>query len=651
MVARERGEKVLPFLFTFTFTVLSWFLYAIVISFSGTTFRLAGNYVVKKLLMTGTALLVLLAHFSATPEALELSLLFEKASDYIETGKPDSAAVLLYRNLDTITDKNERVRAYYYLSQAMGQLGRLSEEIQYLIMAREESQEAYFSDRIDLAYTHILLETGNFDDCISIAEEFRHLYADSPLLPDVLYCAGTAHFMKSQYRRAFNTYREISSNHSYAPVSAEAVMKEGMCLMKLDLLGGAIERFELYLSLGRDGNNIDEALYHLGFCYESTGQLERAADAYWRLTIDYPSYSKTFETYFKLGKLYLNIGKLSEAKNAFLNYIANTDIIDENHNKALLDLELIAFRRGYYSSEIEAYENFTTKYPESPSTPDLLFKLATYYRTTTQYREALEKYTILINNPLYMAFADSAAFLMADTYATAQKRYEAVVFLEDFSHECGDSLLTQKILLKIGLLYEEWEEYETAISWYMNAYDAEVSADLSVQALMGIGRIFRGMDRWMQSGETYEKIIKEYPDTPFMKVVLLKLSEICNLEGRLVEAAATAERAVKYAEETEKPVILLHIADIYEEIDTKRALELYSFIYANERNPAQHKTTALLKYGDLALKIGDRESAARAFATIITNGADSISVITAQRQLDSITDSLDVYPAPKGREE
>jgi len=591
---------------------------------------------IKKLFVT----IFFITLFGYPVYALDNGQKLDKASEFIETGKPDSAAVLLYELLDSIEYKNEHVRALFYLSQAMGQLGRLEGEIQYIIMAREESRDADFADKVNFKYSQILLKTGNFDECIDVANEFRLLYADSPLLPDVLYIEGNAYLLKGEYRRAFNIFSEISKNYGDSDVAVESIMKEGICLFRLDLIGGAIERFELYLTKSQNGRNTAEALYSLGLCYESINQIEHAIKALKRLMIDFPSYPEVIEIYFRLGKNYFDIGQLSEAKNAFLNYVANTDKTAGNYNEALLHIERIAFRNGEYSSEVELYENFITKYPESTLSPKMLFDLARYYRTAGRTDEAFEKYKILMTNPLYFAYSDSAAFLMADTYSSIDKRDEAVTFLKRIAYENSDSLRTQTFQLKIASLYEKWELYDMAISWYNSSFSLHVSEDLSVQALSGIGRIFKKLDRWMESGKTYERIIKEYPDNPYIKDNYLVLSDIYLLEGRLKDAVLTAEKAVKYADDIEKTDILLYIAGLYEEIDEDHALRLYSIMFNNNKNSPSQISEALLKYGDLALRIGDHKSALKAYAAVINNDADSISVSKAREKLAIINKNV-----------
>ena len=145
----------------------------------------------------------------------------------------------------------------------------------------------------------------------------------------------------------------------------------------------------------------------------------------------------------------------------------------------------------------------------------------------------------------------------------------------------------------------------------------------------------------MESGKTYERIIQEYPDILYIKDVYLALSNIYFLEGRLKDAALTAEKAVKYAENTEKTDILLHIADIYEEIDENHALQLYSIIFNNDRNSLSQMSKALLKYGDFALRMGDRESAVKAYAAVINSDADSVLVSKAREKLYIINEAVD----------
>ncbi len=601
---------------------------------------------------TFIAILVHIAGFTALSTAAEYGAELDRVSALIETGKPDSAVVVLYDFMNEIGSADERVRAYFYYSQAMAQLGRSGESIDYLTRAYEESSESDFARAVDYEYCRMLFKTGNFDRCIETAETFLELHSDSPFTSEIRYTQGNALVALGEFQRAFNIFNAITSQSEDTSqeiplhvsgrldVAIEAIMKEGLCLYKLDFIGGAIERFEQYLAKKPNGENAAETLFYLGNCYEITQQPELAIRVFRRLTIEYPSFPEIIDIYYKLGLHYYNTGFYTQSRNAFANFVANTDPIYEHYNDALLNLERIAYRTGEYFSEIDIYENFVRKYPENPLTPAMLFELAQFYKTANRPMTAIEKYNMLITEPQFTAYADSAVLLSADTYTENGMFDQAVAFLMNRSSEAANSLKSQMYLLKIGSIYENRELFDTAISWYDSSYTIQTSDDMSVRSLMGIGRIFNKMDRWLESGLTYERILNEYPDTLYLKDVYLSLSEVYRHEGRLKDAALTMEKAVPYAEDTEKIDILMNVAGIYEEIEQEHALQLYSIIFSNNGNSTSQKTDALNKFGELAMRIGENVSAAKVYAELIKSDTDSILVSLAREKLSGMSDAV-----------
>ena len=577
--------------------------------------------------------------FGCSVSASDINNRISRAGDLLETGKPDSAAVLLYDLLDSIDSKEERVRALYYLAITMEQLGRLAEEINYLILAREAGPDVEFADKVRFAYAQILLDTGNLEGCIGIAREFKENYNSSPLMPDMLYIAGNALFSKGEYLRAFNSFNEIIKNYADTKAARESVMKEGVCLFHLELITGAIERLEQYMLDISVKENTDEALYYLGLSYELSLRPEDASEVFNRLVLEYPSYPAVMDVYFRLGRHYFNTNRFFESENAFENYIYNTVETEKNHDEALFYLERIKFRTGRYFSEAEIAENFIVKYPRSRRTPKLLFDLARYYKTKRKIEDAIEKYRILLNNPLYTAYADSAVILIADTYAAQGNRDKASVFLIQTAEESTEPERIQKIYLKLGTLNESWELYDKAIGWYDRSLTIDSSPDLSFKALWGIGRTFKTMNRWFEASKTLERILTEYPDYPDVIEIYLTLADIYLLQGRIKDSIDIAEKSIGFAGENRKNEILLFVAELYEEIDEDHALRLYSLIYNDTGNLPEHRIKALMQFGDLSIRSGDRRAALNAYAKILSEDADSISVLKAKRRITDINEN------------
>ncbi len=207
-----------------------------------------------------SAITALFSIFPGPVSAYDQTEKIDIAAMFLQTGKPDSAAVLLYDIVDSIQKKDERVRAYYYLAQAVGQLGRREEKMEYLIKASDITPLAPFADKVRYTYAQLLMETGNVTGAIAVSQDFIKAYPKSSLLPDMLFMLGQAYFSIGESLKACNFFSEISKSYANSYVAPEAVMKEGICLYKLNLVTGAIDRFEKYLVDNPKGGSIDEAL-------------------------------------------------------------------------------------------------------------------------------------------------------------------------------------------------------------------------------------------------------------------------------------------------------------------------------------------------------------------------------------------------------
>lgn len=557
--------------------------------------------------------------------------------DLIETGRPDSAVLILDDLLETNLSTTGRVHTLYLLSQAMNRLGRLGEEIKFLVMAREEAAETELNDRITRDYARLLLRTGNYDGCIAVSDPFRLRPPETPYRAEVLSLAADAYYQKQDYRRAFTVYNELTETYPADIPGRRSVARAGMCLHHLGLVGGAIELLNGYLNSDGDSADAADALWYLGLSYEQIDDHRLAAAAFKRLINEYPARGADLDIYYTLGTNLLEADQLNEAEHAFLNFLANADSSHAHFDEAQLNLERIGYRTGRYGSEIGMYESYIAKYPESSLNPSILFDLARYYTVVGNRAQAMEKYLILTSNERYAAHADSAYFLMAALYDRTGDRDRAIETLTGAAASFADTSRIQRYLLETARLTESWERYEAAIAWYDSVYIIPGETGLRVKGLMGIGHILKDRGRWLEAEKVYERIISEFPGHPYEKEVYLALSDIHYLAGNNEQAALAAEKAVKFADPVEKARILLYIAELYEEIDEQHALTLYSLAIDSMTGDPVMNHDALMKYGRLAMRIGQRQQAQQAFAAVIENSADSVTVRQAREYLSTLS--------------
>lgn len=601
----------------------------------------------KTMLGNGALLIVLFLLMSVPAAAEDPIEKVDAAIQLIQSGKPDSAAVLLYDIVDLISDRNERVRALYYLAQALGQLGRLGEKVQYLTLAGGLSSAAPFADEVRYAHAEVLLKTGNVNGCLALTQEFFASYRDSPLMPDMLSLAGEAFFLKGEWLKSYNAYSEITKNYQDSSVAGDAAVKEGICLFKLNLVTGAIERFEKYLAEHPKGGAVDEALFYLGLSYERTSQSQLAAGVLRKLTLEHPSCPNIIDAFYHLGKNLFNIGNYTEAENAFMNYLDNAPRSESAYDDALFFLDRIAYRKGYYSSEMEIAEHFVSKNPTSRLAPRLILDLARYYRLSNEPGRAIEKYRIIMSAHSRSDFADSAMYYVTDTYIAMNRMEDAVAFLKETAYRRGSQGRGQAAYYKLGQLSEEWMFFDDAIAWYDSSVALGGSADLSVKGLMGIARCYTAVNRWLDASRTYEQILHAYPNTSSKADAYLSLAEVYYRMGRLYDSVQTAKEGLRFAQGRKKTDFLTFLADAYEYIDSDQSLQYYWSICSNAANPTAIRTEALLKIGDIYARRGDRKSAVEAYGRVMSVDADSLSIRKARKKLDELGELPDIMDTTK----
>lgn len=575
--------------------------------------------------------------------------LLDTAVHAIQTGSPDSAAVILYALTEEIEDKPERVRAMFYLAQALGQLGRTEESIQYYTRAAEVDSTAPFSDDVLLAHARALLHAGNSNGSISLAQNFMRSFPASPLLPEVLYLTGEAHLGAGEYLKAFNTFSEITRNGSDALIVREASVQEGVCLYHLQLISGAVDRLEKYLADSPRGPSLDRALHYLGLSYEALGKPERAAQSFRRLTLEYPAYPEILEAYFRLGKNLFETARFAEAENAFENFVENSRPDAPRYDEALFFIERIAFRQGRYESETDIAENFIAKYPSSRLVPKLLLDLGRYYRLSEEPERAVNKYQTVLSLHPRSDLADSALFYAADTYLAIDRPDRAVAYLSEMTHRRRNPVRAQASYLKLGMIGEELGRHDEAIAWYDSAAALGASPDLTVRALMGVARSYRDVNRWLDASKTYERILRIWPNTIHRADVHYSLAGVYYLMGRLLDSIQTARDGLKIAKGRRKTDILVFLADVYETVDIDQAFRCYSEIWSDTGNSPETRAEALLKLGDISVSRGDRKSAAEAYARLIKGGPDSPYREKAIQKLDELNGDADVPDTSKSQ--
>lgn len=217
----------------------------------------------------------------------------------------------------------------------------------------------------------------------------------NPDYKDAYYQIALAHHELKEFDKAADAYKEFIATNPNQPF--EAYQRLGLCQMELEQYTDAIVSFQGALKGIPDDVNIT---YRIAQAYEKAGQLEQAAETYYKLAELSPKdarvYYNTVITMYNSAKM---PDKAAEAANKMVE-------LNPNDPDALFNLGFMLVQMKKYEEAIEALDKVIALNPGMEYAH--LNKGFSYY-SLKQYSKAIEAYTKTVE--LFPENADAWMFL------------------------------------------------------------------------------------------------------------------------------------------------------------------------------------------------------------------------------------------------
>jgi tetratricopeptide (TPR) repeat protein len=278
-------------------------------------------------------------------------------------------------------------------------------------------------------------------------------------------------------RKTDAIYRLIKEGRIYSAIieSKKALSRFGFKSPFYDLLGlayhrkGDINRAEEYFRKAYNTNTENPIpLIHLSSVYMEEGKTEKAVSILKDFINRYPD---EFPPYFQLGRIFLSVNRLKDAKDAFLKALEiNRELIVAHQN-----LGLIYQRMGLHEKAIESYENAISL---NPNNILVINNLAFLY---TLERKNFKKALKLIGRAKRLAPFDPAILDTEGWIYFQLKRYGDAhkSFLEAYEIDKKNPV----IQYHIALTYEKLGEHEEAIEFLKTAVGSHMDFDERSEAM------------------------------------------------------------------------------------------------------------------------------------------------------------------------
>jgi tetratricopeptide (TPR) repeat protein len=254
---------------------------------------------------------------------------------------------------------------------------------------------------------------------------------------------------------------------------------------------------------------IDKVHYNLAVCHEAIGQIEKAAENYHKIVVDY-----SYSTYFapaqeRMKKLAVGTGIQEDAISAQEDVAAAADI--EDTAQANIDLGDMHSDSGNYQQAADAYRKAVD--------------------TAGDRDEAMRAYRKLI-----------------DVLDARQKDYKgAAQTLEEMMEKYPDAPGSSDLIYRLGRIYEEdldsmkktttsdgrvryrksSENVTKALNYYNSVTEKYPNADVSADAFLRKGELYeKELYDYDQARKSYQEFLRRFPNHDQASEIREKLEEI-----------------------------------------------------------------------------------------------------------------------------
>ncbi|HWP50006.1 MAG TPA: tetratricopeptide repeat protein [Candidatus Limnocylindrales bacterium] len=244
------------------------------------------------------------------------------------------------------------------------------------------------------------------------------------------------------------------------------------------------------------------------------------------------------------------------------------------------------FQQGRFLKASEVWNLLITRIPSFILNDYGQYYLAESYRKQELYPEALQAYQTLIDRYPSSLLQAEARFQIAKVLELLKKYPEAVAAYIQFSKKFSDHPLAPKALWDSARLLEEQHSFKITLETYRNlqrsypysfwaaqAYKREkeiyaqyptLEPEWNDQELYQEGERLYNLNLFSQAQETLNRLIKKFPESPFLEKALLLSGKIAYNLRENEEALKIFENFLtRYTQNKEIPRVLNLMARIY----------------------------------------------------------------------------------------
>lgn len=378
--------------------------------------------------------------------------------------------------------------------------------------------------------------------------------------------------------------------------------------------GQAVVQFREFLRRYPNDKRGDDATFFLGNCLRKLGRHEEALQVF----LDHRKFKgspKRDDANFRTGQVYFSLGRYADAIPYFQKLHIKTEV-DENLARSSAFWLGWAYLKNNQSKEAIPILAKLADGEKNPLAPWANFHLGYAYRAAGDFNKAIERFQKAAAE-LPERKAESL-FMMAEAYANLEKYERAyAAYKELVEKHSGSPFLGRAAFGAVWSLYTG-KEYEKAIKAYP-VCQKFIPQNSQAEVRYILANCYYETDSLEQALQTYQKVSKDYPESPFSPRAGYKACWCLFRQDKLDEVIASGTAfAKKYPSYPEIANIHFLLGEsLYSRNRIKEAESQYQVVVARYPRCVFFEDASFM-LGECQLKEGLLEKARATFRGFVT---------------------------------
>ncbi len=471
-------------------------------------------------------------------------------------GKYQTAIDSLQSYSAKFIDARQKAESQFITGACYLFLNDVPKAIQQLQASHQSNKTWNQADEVLLLLSQALQRSGQPDESIQTLESILRQFPSTRLKPQVEYRIGQLSAAKGKYAEAVARYQAILGNAQAKSLHDYAQYGIAWCHMQQDKFQPALDALKPLLTENRQDAIANEAVLAQGVCLRKLGKIDQAHDALKKFLATTPSGMSLGNGLYELGMTLVEKKSIDEALVTF------ERITRELPDYPALDKVLYELGWGWTDKNDAAkatkfFQQLVSQFPKSELVPESLYQVAQQKYNEQRYADALPLYTQVADTTKDADLREKALYKLGwCNFQQEQFKPASEKFAQQIELFPKGPLAVDGLFMQAECLFKE-DDFAGALSGFQRARQMLESSPAGqpteqVKSLIYLhgAQCLREQKKWPECEQWLNRIVTQFPKSPYMSTVLYELGFCKQRQNQLPEALKYyAEAASKFRDE------------------------------------------------------------------------------------------------------